>query len=84
MAQIYAFTYCIDFWDEVDEKICTESGVVLGETFSEVVCRLEDYYGKDNINSISKLTCFDVGDAYILPERAFEEMGYKLSKKEQN
>ena len=75
------YKYCIEYWDECDNKMCIEHGIAFGSTFSEVVHRLEDYYGEKNIESIRELTGFDIGGD-VISERAFEELGYKLSIKE--
>ena len=76
MAQIYAFTYCIDFWDECEEKGRVESGIALGASFSEVVKNLEEYYGEENIETIRELNCFDVGGTYVIPEEGLKDLGY--------
>ncbi len=81
MDTVYVYKYCIEYWDECDNKMCIEHGIAFGSTFSEVVHRLEDYYGEKNIESIRELTGFDVGED-VISERDFEELGYKLSIKE--
>ena len=81
MDTVYVHKYCIEYWDECDNKMCIEHGIAFGSTFSEVVRRLEDYYGEKNIESIRELTGFDIGED-VISERAFEELGYKLSIKE--
>ena len=81
MDTVYVYKYCIEYWDECDNKMCIERGIAFGSTFSEVVHRLEDYYGEKNIESSRELTGFDIGED-VISERAFEELGYKLSIKE--
>lgn len=81
MDTVYVHKYCIEYWDECDNKMCIEHGIAFGSTFSEVVRRLEDYYGEKNIESIRELTGFDIGED-VISERVFEELGYKLSIKE--
>ena len=82
MDTVYVYKYCIKYWDECDNKMCIERGIAFGSTFSEVVHRLEVYYGEKNIESICELTGFYVGGEYVMPEYAFEDLGYKLSIKE--
>lgn len=83
MNQVYAFTYCIDFWDDCEEKVRTEFGIAQGNSFSEVVKNLEDYYGEQNIESIRELSCFEVGGTYVIPEEGLKELGYtKTAEKE--
>ena len=60
MDTVYVHKYCIKYWDECDKKMCIERGIAFGSTFSEVVHRLEVYYGEKNIESICELTSFDV------------------------
>ena len=74
MDTIYVYKYCVEYWDEYDENTNTESGIVFGSTFSEVVHRLEDYYGKKNIESICELTVFDIGGEYVMPKCTFDEL----------
>ena len=76
MNQVYAFTYCIDFWDDCDGNMRTEFGIVQGSSFSEVVKNLEDYYGEQNIESIREFSCFEVGGTYVIPEEGLKELGY--------
>lgn len=82
MDTVYVYKYCIEYWDECDNKMCIERGIAFGSTFSEVVHRLEACYGEKNIESIRELTGFDVGVEYVMPEYAFEVLGYKLSIKD--
>ena len=77
---IYVYKYCVEYWDECDENTNTECGIVFGSTFSEVVHRLEVYYGKDNIESIRELTVFDIGGEYVMPECTFNELCKNLNK----
>ena len=78
---VYVYKYCVEYWDECDKNTNTERGIVFGATFSEVIHSLENYYGKENIVSIRELKWFDIGDKYVMPECAFEEIGYKLCEK---
>ena len=81
MDTVYVYKYCVEYWDEYDNKMCIERGIAFGSTFSEVVRYLEDYYGKNEIESIRELKCFDISGGYVLPECAFEDLGYKLCEK---
>ena len=81
MDTVYVHKYCIKYWDECDNKMCIERGIAFGSTFSEVVHRLETYYGKKNIESIRELTVFDIGGEYVIPECTFEDLVYKSCEK---
>ena len=77
MNTVYVYKYCVEYWDELDkENVSTsiENGIVFASTFSEAVHYLEDYYGKDNIESIRELKVFDISGGYVLPEWGFEEV----------
>ena len=74
--------YHIEYYDDIAEKIYTEHGIVFGSTFSGAMRNLEEYYGKENIQSILELKNFNLGGEYVLPEDAFKALGYKLSAKE--
>lgn len=76
MNQVYAFTYCIDLWDDYEEKGRTEFGIAQGNSFSEVVKNLEDYYGEQNIESIRDLNCYEVGGTYVIPKEGLSVLGY--------
>ena len=73
----YVYKYCVEYWDELNKEnvsTSTENGIAFASTFSEAVHYLEDYYGKDNIESISELKGFDISGGYVLPEWGFEEI----------
>ena len=78
---VYVYKYCVEYWDECNNKKYIERGIAFGSTFSEVVHYLEVYYGENNIESIRELTGFAIGGEYVMPECAFEELGYKLCEK---
>ena len=83
MNQVYAFTYCIDFWDDYEEKGRTEFGIAQGNSFSEVVKNLEEYYGEQNIESIRELNCYEVGGTYVIPKEGLNVLGYtRIAAKE--
>lgn len=73
---VRVYKYCVEYWDKSDENtnINTERGVVFASTFSEAVHSLENYYGKNEIESICELKYFNIGDECVLPERVFEVM----------
>ena len=76
MDTVYVYKYCVEYWDDCKEDISTsiENGIVFASTFSEAVHYLEDCYGKDNIESICELKCFDTDSNYVLSEKTFEEI----------
>ena len=74
---VYVYKYCVEYWDELDKEnvsTSTENGIVFASTFSEAVHYLEDYYGKNEIESIRELKGFDISGGYVLPEWGFEEI----------
>lgn len=81
MDTVYVYKYCVEYWDECDNKTCIERGIAFASTFSEAVHRLETYYGKKNIESIRELTVFDIGGEYVMPECTFENLVYKSCEK---
>ena len=76
MDTVYVYKYCVEYWDDCKEDVSTsiERGVVFASTFSEAVHYLEDYYGKDNIESIRELKVFDISGGYVLPEWGSEQV----------
>lgn len=47
------FEYSCEYWDEMDKKLTIAVGVVYAEKYSEAIRKIEDYYGKENINSVT-------------------------------
>ena len=74
MDTVYVYKYCVEYWDECNNKKCIECGIAFGSTFSDVVHRLEAYYGKKNIESIRELTIFDIGREYVMPKYTFDKL----------
>ena len=73
---VYVYKYCVEYCDKCEENVSTstENGIVFASTFSEAVHYLEDYYGKNNIESIRELKGFDISGGYVLPEWGYEEV----------
>ena len=74
---VYVYKYCVEYWYELNKEnvsTSTENGIVFASTFSEAVHYLEDYYGKNKIQSIRELKGFDISGGYVLPEWGFEEV----------
>lgn len=80
MTKVYR--YRIEYLDENTEQMRAECGIIIGHTFSEAVISLEEYYGEENIESISELISFDIDKNYIVTEYTLEEIGYKLIVRE--
>ena len=80
MTKVYR--YRIEYLDENTEQMRAERGIIIGHTFSEAVISLEEYYGEENIESISELICFDIDKNYVVTEHTLEEIGYKLVVRE--
>lgn len=47
------FRYEVEFWDEIDNIERKESGFVAAKRYGAAANKLVDYYGKDNISSIT-------------------------------
>lgn len=47
------FHYTVDFWDDEIKESQQETGIVGATTYSEAAQRISDYYGADNIVTIS-------------------------------
>ena len=80
MTKVYR--YHIEYLDENTEQMRSERGIIIGYTFSEAVISLEEYYGEENIESISELISFDIDKNYVVTEHTLEEIGYKLIVRE--
>ena len=80
MTKVYR--YRIEYLDESTEQMRAERGIIIAFTFSEAVLSLEEYYGAENIESISELISFDIDTNYVVTEHTLEEIGYKLIVRE--
>lgn len=49
------YSYEISFYDEIDNKTKTARGILFADGFSNAVGKLEDYYGKNQIEEIIHL-----------------------------
>lgn len=70
----FLYSYTITYYSDVTEKIETESGYALGNKISEIVANLEDFYGKNELESIESLKFISdyVGNG-IIPIDALSE-----------
>lgn len=57
-------------YNELEETEKKEFGLVMGETLSSVLTRIEEYYGTDNINSITIEWLYD-SDVLPLTEELY-------------
>lgn len=46
------FRYNVEFWDEMDNKVNKEKGIIGAETYGSAADKLVEYYGADNIFTI--------------------------------
>lgn len=42
----------IEFFDEIDQMVMTNKGITYGESLSDAVEKICDYYGADNVSFI--------------------------------
>ncbi len=49
---MWFYEYKIKFYDEIDYKLHTVNGMVVGETLNEAFDRIVAYYGEQNIEHI--------------------------------
>ena len=49
---MWFYEYKIKFYDEIDYKLRTVNGMVVGETLNEAFDRIAAYYGEQNIDHI--------------------------------
>lgn len=46
------FRYKVNYFDEIDKIVATESGILVAKTYGEAADRLVELYGKENVNVI--------------------------------
>lgn len=51
---MWYWEYKIKYWDDSDEQFYINSGLTLGQTLSEAMLNIEDYYG-DGIEEVQML-----------------------------
>jgi len=55
--------YEIDYWNDIDQEPATEKGIAGAgdtDTIGEVVNRIYDYCGKENVTSLKVYECMDI------------------------
>ena len=52
------FYYKVEFWDEIECKNTTDEGLTDADTYGKAADKVQEYYGKDNVVTIS-LTEFE-------------------------
>ena len=55
--------YEVDYWSDIDQESATEKGIAGGgntESIGDVVNRIYDYYGKENVTSLKVYECMDI------------------------
>lgn len=72
---MYFFTYFVEFFNGCKGdfgEMDSAKGIVVGSSWSEVLNRVESYYGKDTIMKFSaEMVDYDTPD--MLPEEVFPE-----------
>lgn len=51
-SNLYPTKYKIKYWDELNNVIVIEHGLIYAESYADFMVRIEDFYGSDNIVSI--------------------------------
>lgn len=70
--------YKVCFWDQLENRDATECGIVWAGRYTEVMCRIGDYYGEDNINSVSLEFIDNEGtENPIMTERTFKNIVFE-------
>ena len=46
------FRFKVTYFDEIDKKVATESGIIAGKTYGEAADQLVEIYGKEDISAI--------------------------------
>ena len=52
------FYYKVEFWDEIESRNTTEQGLTDADTYGKAADKVQEYYGKDKVVTIS-LTEFE-------------------------
>lgn len=69
---MYTYLFKVTYWNEVEEKLTTETAVITGlNTYTDAVSELEDHYGKD----LERFEAYAFDSAVaIFPEEKFEQL----------
>lgn len=54
------FHYTVEYWDDYEKEEKTESGVIASVDMGSAVNRVVEFYGKENIGSVSIYELEDV------------------------
>ena len=69
------YEYKVTYWDEVDQENASRSGVMFAATSEEIIDRLDNYYGFDNLLSF---TIYPLWDEFSIYEFNQDENHFKL------
>lgn len=69
------FRYKITYFDEIDKKTVTESGILVAESYGYAADKLVDTYGKENVSVIG---LYELDD-WITDEQLREELDDEFS-----
>ena len=47
------FRYKVTYFDTIETKVITESGIVVGKTYGEAADRLVEIYGKEDLTTMA-------------------------------
>lgn len=76
MKENYFWIYKIQFYDDIDSEMKIAQGIATGGTFSEVVKKVEKYYGTRELNRIFDIDCICEGN--ILDLEALDEFNKRV------
>ena len=46
------YHYYVEFWDELEQRNCSDSGLTWGVTYGDAANRVTEYYGVENVSTI--------------------------------
>lgn len=77
MKKLYPTIFHVDYYDDLEEKEISKSGIIYAENYTHGVEKLSSWYGEDNINRIS-LECFEDSPIEINDENILDEIRKSL------
>lgn len=68
------YIYKAIFWDELDEVISCNLGMITAESYTDAMEILQEWYGEENINSIQMKAVKEANEPYLLDDNRFNAL----------
>ena len=68
------YIYKAIFWDENEESMKCDLGMIVADTYVNAMKILQEWYGEDNIDSIQLKVIKEANEPYLLDDNRFNAL----------